>query len=335
MDKPKIETILSNDLPLRGRGNELHCWCPFCSSKKDSKSDRFVVWKDKQTFWCRQCKASGDVIEYVQLRDNCDFKTACRTLGITLDGQPSARVRPLPLGYERRRARQDNRLSEKRQIAFDSDSWQKSAREYVETAQFNLWFDDSGASGRDYLISRGITSPELWTYFGLGYMSEYKSDWGGKFVKLPRGIVLPCEYAKLSVFKVNVRNMDEGKRYIQASGSANVLFNGRRLSDRTPAVLVEGELDAMSISQAVGDPRLVTPVATSSASAGRIIDAVAKLAQCPKVFLAFDNDKSGNDTSEWWQSILDNAVRLRPIRHDVNEMLINDGEQAVRKWLGV
>lgn len=347
MEKPKIEEIIGADIPLHGKGKELHSYCPFCSSEKSGKSDRFVVWTDKQRFWCRQCNQSGDVIQYVILRDNLHnkmmlskngdyvlpaFIQACEVLGIALEGDSKTSQRKTT---PKRARQEDKRLSEKRQIGFNDTSWQFDAKNFVETAQEHLLLHATGEKGREYLRSRGLETGWLWGALGLGYNPhDFNGFFGDKEIWLPRGIVIPY-YTGRNVVKVNIRSMSNktNKKYVQASGSANTLYAPNRLYADVPAVLVESEIDALSIIRAVHDPRHITPVATGSVSSSRIIDAVAMLSICPKVYIALDTDEAGEKASEWWLSVLPNAVRLRPTEHDVNDMLL--ANVNIREWIGI
>lgn len=54
--------------------NEFAGPCPKCSDGED----RFIVWSDKQKFWCRQCEWRGDVIDYFCWKDDTDTKGLAR-----------------------------------------------------------------------------------------------------------------------------------------------------------------------------------------------------------------------------------------------------------------
>jgi hypothetical protein len=45
------------------------------------------------------------------------------------------------------------------------------------------------------------------------------------------------------------------------------------------------------------------------------------MAMASRVLVAFDADETGDEKASWWTEHLPHAVRLRPTRHDVNEML--------------
>jgi hypothetical protein len=72
-------------------------------------------------------------------------------------------------------------------------------------------------------------------------------------------------------------------------------------------------------------------VATGSAYGSRRPLWVAALAQSDLVLVAFDADEAGDKESTYWLRALPHAVRWRPTRKDVNEML-EQGE-PVRGWV--
>jgi hypothetical protein len=57
---------------------------PLCHKSESGRS--LSVNLNHGGFRCFGCGAKGDQIKYVQLRDRCDFKTACKTLGIWREG---------------------------------------------------------------------------------------------------------------------------------------------------------------------------------------------------------------------------------------------------------
>jgi DNA primase len=101
-------------------------------------------------------------------------------------------------------------------------------------------------------------------------------------------------------------------------------------------VLVEGEIDALTIVQALGEQ--VAAVATGSTAGARRSAWVARLSQAPAVLVAFDCDKrqgdgrgAGDKAAAWWLNALPNARRLRPLLHDANTL---PDPEDVRGWIG-
>ena len=118
---------------------------------------------------------------------------------------------------------------------------------------------------------------------------------------------------------------------MQVAGGSNGLYLADILKRRKRAhtILVEGELDALSIFQTCRD--LVHVVATGTTQGGHLPRWLSLLAQQEKVFVAFDAEDKGDIAAKWWLSRLPNARRLRPWWHDANQML-QDGAN-LRDWI--
>ena len=94
-------------------------------------------------------------------------------------------------------------------------------------------------------------------------------------------------------------------------------------------MLVEGEFDALTIRQEASD--LVVAVASGSTMGARRIKWLARLALAPLVLVAFDADDAGEQASNYWLDVLENARRWRPYWDDASG-LAHDGAD-VRAWI--
>lgn len=91
-----LSEVIGKTLELRREGVELVACCPFHSEKTPS----FKVNDRKGIFHCFGCHTGGDVIKWVMLTHNVDFKEACQILseenGIAHVGTPYKRRRKKP-----------------------------------------------------------------------------------------------------------------------------------------------------------------------------------------------------------------------------------------------
>jgi hypothetical protein len=153
-------------------------------------------------------------------------------------------------------------------------------------------------------------------------------------VWLPRGWVIPWKIGG-DLWRVNIRRPQGQPKYIGPKGSSNGLYNGGSLATdkagRWPvAIVVEGEIDALTLGQVAGD--LITPVATGSTSGSRRPRWIARLALCPLVLVSFDAEvDKGDRAAAWWVGVLPNAKRWRPLWADANAMA-QDGAD-LRGWV--
>ena len=303
--------------------------CPFCGGR-----DRFSVQpnaKGKGRWFCRGCGDGRwhDAVDYVRRRDSLGFREALGRLGI--DGGGNTGPRPSP------------RLRFPEHLAPPGPTWQAAARAFRETCRVTLWAPD-GARPLAWLRKRGL-SDETIRAAGLGYNPGDRYDtwetWGleprkGKRgVWLPRGIVIPWVIGG-NLWRVNIRRpltqeqlAAGAHKYIGPAGFANGLYNASALITGQPAMLVEGELDALTIAQEAGD--LVAPVATGATGGARRTRWIARLALCSVVLVAFDADDPGEAASAYWLEILDNARRWRPYWEDANAMAQAGAD--VRAWV--
>lgn len=334
MDTSKINllNLISQDTRTKkvGRtgGGEYHAPCTFCGGH-----DRMIIQPNHAgggRWSCRFCTPHwSDAIAYVQKRNGVDFKEACERLGLELEsaaGTPKTRrPRRAAAVYESRQTPPPAPLvgDENDYPALHDPGWQAAARAFV-TDCMNTLDTSAGDKARDYLLGRGLSEAVI-QRAEIGYNpTDINTHWGGVKVYLPAGIVFPWEIGGV-LWKVSIRRDRQGKddaKYMPPAGVANGLYNADLLRAGCTVVMVEGEIDALSIlSAGVSD---VVPVATGTVSGARLLRWVAKLATARRVLLAFDDDpnEAGDKAAAYWQNLLGGkAQRLKPTRHDVNDML--------------
>ena len=95
MDKPSIVAVIGERVELHKAGKECIGLCPFHAEKTPS----FTVNVDKGLFYCHGCHAGGDVIRFVELIEQTDFKGAVKILGIK-----GGEYKPKPKDQRKQRA---------------------------------------------------------------------------------------------------------------------------------------------------------------------------------------------------------------------------------------
>lgn len=326
MDTSTIDllALIGMDTPLKRaashRGGEYHGPCPFCGG-----TDRFRVQPNHKggRFVCRICGKSGDPIDYVRQTRDLTYPQALEYLGLQGDIlQDSAKpsnfsAAPIPLVSP-----------EDEWYALESDEWQRAADTFV--AQCIDVIDGArGKRAREYLYRRGLKE-SIVNAHELGYNpTEQRQQWGDKLVWLPRGIVIP-HHVNGQYWRINIRQenpRDPKSRYIQAAGGANALYNADCIYAGCTVIMVEGEIDCLSIYGGAIDSVIynrIVPVATYTTGGAHLQRWIVRLSLAERVLLAFDNDTNGagDKAAAWWLKVLGNkAQRLNPLRHDVNESL--------------
>ena len=290
--------------------------CPSCGG-----SDRFVVNLNKRDgkggWMCRYCwpaesKGWGDGIDYLRHFRGFSFQDAKAALS---DGTDDLLQRV-------------NKLREE----IEPEKWQKNMAWYVERAKETLW-TPAGRAGLEYLRSRGLKDETI-KAAQLGYVEE-KIERNGETIPF---IVIPWHDSDGGYSRINKRDIrpgiDQRKRYRNVPGSSNTGLYGCALLSgprrKYPVMIVEGELDALTIAQAAKDLP-VNVVATGGLQCSRVPKWVGKLARVSAVLLAQDNEERGEAGAQSWLNVLSNALRYRPLAKDVNAMLLEGWN--VRAWI--
>jgi len=244
------------------------------------------------------------------------------------DGGPVRQVMARPPKPSRRRERKTPEVP--------NDAWQERAVELALEC-YELLYTDAGAKALAYLYERGL-SDELIYYACLGYhpadRREPSDAWGltdrEGDIWIPGGIMVPWQVSlpdDIKLWRLKVRRAGGEPKYAQVPGGGRGLYMENTVDASKPLVLCEGELDALSVIEGARLPA----VATGSACGGRLTAWVARIASAPHVLVAFDADEAGDKAAKEWLKQIPHATRLRPLRHDVNEML--RGGEDVRQWI--
>ncbi len=317
------------------RGGEWAGPCPFCGGK-----DRFRVWPEarpRARFWCRGCGRQGDAAQYVSYRDEVDFVEACRRLGIA-DTRTSQATRIGRLGAPKSSLAGPRRLEEARDEPPPA-AWRKRAEEFCTQATETLWTPEA-CRALDFLHRRGLADDTI-RQFGLGYNPVERYDkaeaWGltnGRHIRLPRAVTIPG-WVSGELWYVQLRLPPKvgraGKpKYSLLSGSRPALFGADSLAEHDTAIVVEGEFDAILLSQEAGD--LCAVVTMGSAvfhPSGRWLK---ELRQAKRVIACFDTDEAGRHASA---AIADALHSVEVARPPVGKDLTEAWQKGVnlREWV--
>ncbi|MBW7885873.1 MAG: toprim domain-containing protein, partial [Caldilineaceae bacterium] len=281
--------------------------CPFCRTG----TDRFNIWPHEGRYWCRQCGRSGDAIQFMRDFRHLGFQQAVEylsLLGFSVERFVEGNL------HERNRASARAQASAQPLVP-PSARWCERGWAFVFDSQRRLMADDDKPRARAWLNSERALSDDTLRKYGIGYWPhdrhEDRALWGlpdnRKELWLPRGIVIPWQSGK-DLWGIRIRRpAGDPKYYWIPGGTAPALYGADLLTASKPAMLVEGEFDALSLRQAADD--LVAAVATGSTMGARRTKWLARLALAPLVLVAFDCDDAGEEASRYWLDALDNARR--------------------------
>lgn len=333
--KAKIDIVnyIQRFVHLKKAGKNWKACCPF----HDDKTPSFIVSPQKQTWHCYgACSEGGDVFNFAMKHHGWTFKEALSELAretytdVPAYQAPTQKKEQPSLSYY---PTQDTESL--------SERWQRRAKAYLEYCEEAMWADDS--TGRDYLMERGFTERTIINN-RLGYAyKDMWDDWGihdndgsMKKVWLPRGIIIPYSFGEYALItRIRTRRLDWVKgdkypKYISPRGVQNVAHMTRKIQPGDIVVLTEGEFDGMILKQEIPNPHLVH-MATGGTGSARLLEYIAMLSLAEIVFVAFDNDKAGNEVSQYWMDALNNAVRKVPTHKDINDMKL--AGVNLQQWL--
>lgn len=288
---------------------EVHSNCPWCPGSKDS----FIMRPEtgQYTHMVRGgCTAHGDCIDLLMDTDVGPGMTrseAMQELGLT----------DVQFADEKPATRHENSTAIAPPV-----KWQESAELFVGLAERNLWRTEKGRDALDYLHNRGLNDETI-KKAHLGYVplnqggEWYRNgfeEWGldpelltedqrkKGYIRIPNGIMIPW-FVGGKIWKLAVKRPGEKMDYGQVMGSVDTLYNVDSIQYGEIAMMVEGELDALSVLQEAGD--LVNVCATGSTAKGRNPKWITELMSTPSCVLqSFDSDKAGDEAAETWIDLL-------------------------------
>src|SRR5919202_2234848 len=149
------------------------------------------------------------------------------------------------------------------------------------------------------------------------------------WVRIPRGNVLPW-LLDGQLRQLKVRTNRENPKYLAISGGHPCLFGADTLVVGEPAILAEGEFDALLLWQEGGD--LVGIATLGSCNRGLSAKALRYLLGCPRLLVAYDVDAEGDKGAERLGRLSPRMRRIRlPTGKDVTACWQAGGR--VRDWV--
>jgi hypothetical protein len=215
---------------LKGRpGKEQKGPCPFCGG-----TDRFSIFKDDIGWMCRGCNPrAGDIFTFVMRMHNCDFKEARNILGYGTE----KRNIPTPTRTQPKK--------EMKELEFNTEEWQAKNKGIIKAAVNAI----KGSATWDYLEARGIDDEAI-KAFALGHKRMKSKDLGEYDC-----LVIPWILKDKRVTMTKYRRLvaDQKMRYFTESGSTPVLFGSHLATGKDIVIMVEGELNCISVWMAASD----------------------------------------------------------------------------------
>lgn len=314
-----IEEVVADYVTLTAKGGNLWGLCPFHGEKTPS----FAVSPDKHIFHCFGCGKGGKVVRFVMEIENLSFLEAVRKLaaraGLEMPEED-------PAAQERRNRR-------KRLL----DLNKQAARFYYDTLKSPL-----GEPMRQYIAKRQLT-PAYVKRFGLGAapdswdsLIKAMTDLGyekGELLeaglvaagkngsvhdKFRNRLMLPVIDATGDILGFTSRVMDNSTpKYLNTPETAvfkkrSILYGIQwaKLTKRNFFLLVEGNLDVITLHQAGIDNAVATMGTALTADHARLIGRYTN-----ELVLCYDNDSAGLEATQRAMTVLkDTPLRVRVLQ---------------------
>lgn len=341
-----IAEVISEHLKLDKRGKEMVGVCPFHTDHKPS----LYVNLSKQIFKCFACGAGGDVLKFVQMKENLTFPQAIERLA------QRAGIRLEPVGTRRG--------DEAQSTGLDTATLARINIWALNHWTANLWDEQKGVAARDYLAQRKITVETAKTWqLGLAvegwddlvaratekkaatkYLVQaglaVEKERGGCYDKFRNRLMFPIVDVTGRVIGFGGRTLaDDPAKYMNSPATA--LFDKshslygldlarQAISNTGTAVVAEGYTDVIMAHQ-FGVRNVVAALGTSLTSGhARILKRYAK-----RIVLLFDSDVAGKSAANRALEIclaekVDVQLAFVPEGKDPCDYLLEAGADAFR-----
>ena len=301
VDVSEIVSLIDSYMPLKKKGKDHWGICPFCD---DGNNPSFSVSEQKQFYYCFKCRATGNVISFLQAHQGFDFVESVEAL---------ASKAGLEVPYENARNYKDEREPIFKALEA-SAAFYKSVLANKNDAQHV----------RDYLKDNRQISGETCRRFAIGYAPNSwsalsdelkKQDFdetvlikaglvkknkdGGLYDVFRDRLIFPIRDRKGRVvgFGGRVMNPEDQPKYLN-TGDTPVFQKGKELyglyeslenrRDLKDIYVVEGYMDAVAMSEnKINNAVATLGIATNRFHVQKLLQLVSEITFC------FDGDDAG------------------------------------------
>lgn len=321
-----IADVVSSYVTLKSKGSNLWGLCPFHNEKTPS----FSVSPDKQIYKCFGCGKGGGVISFIMEIENVSFVDAVRILAQRAGMEVPEDSESRSGEKTRARAVEANREAARFYHEYLKSEGGQAVRAYLEqrrispktATRFGL---GAAPDGWDALIkaltAKGFSKMEL---IAAGLAVANKN--GGMYDKFRSRLMLPVIDTRGDVVGFTSRILPglEGAKYLNTGETpvfkkSRLLYalNFARKTRRPNLILVEGNLDVITLHQAGFDNAVAAMGTALTAEHARM------LSRCTKeLVLCYDNDGAGKSATDRALAVLrdvDLKVRVLQLPNATDE----------------
>ncbi len=298
IDKTDIVEVISEYVSLKRSGSKYLGLCPFHNEKTAS----FTVDSDKQLYYCFGCHVGGNVVGFLEKKENLSYYDVI----VELAKKANMQLPEVQGGFT------PSFSAEKKQKILEANK--EAARFY-----FNTLFSEAGAEGMNYFTSRGLTE-QIIKRFGLGYAPDSR-DTLVKYLRekgfedeliVLAGLARQNEYGIRDNFRTRVmfpiispsgdilgfggRVLDKSLPKYLNTGDTPV-FNKRKnlyalnilkKNNKGRAIIGEGYMDVIALNMAGFDYGVASLGTAVTPEQVRLLKRYAQ-----EIYICYDGDKAG------------------------------------------
>ena len=349
--RSEISEVVGEYVHLTPKGGNLWGLCPFHTEKTPS----FSVSRDKQIYHCFGCGKGGGVFSFVMEMEHLSFPDAVRHLAKRV-GMEVPETGGRDAGRKKyRRVLEANREAARFYHDYLKGPGGEAVRDYIAQRQITPKFAGRfglGAAPGEWdtltrtLTARGFSKMEL---LDAGLAVAGKN--GGVYDKFRSRLMLPVIDVRGEVVGFTSRILPglEGAKYLNSPETVcfkknQLLYalNFVKATKRPNIVLVEGNIDVITLHQAGFDNVVATMGTALTADHARILSRYTK-----ELVLCYDNDEAGKKATQRSLGILKDAdltVRVlqlpnatdaegKPLKQDPDDFVKKFGPAAFERCL--
>ncbi len=341
--KLDIVEVISSYIPLKKAGRNFSGLCPFHGEKTPS----FMVSAERQAFKCFGCSEGGDVFTFVEKMEGWDFRETLEEMAKRA-GVKLKSFAPSSTSREKEKLIEIHKLCEKLySYLLAKHKLGEPGRKYLLSRgikqssweKFGLGFAPDGWTNLvDFLTKRGFSLADI---SKAGLIIARKNDASSFYDRFRNRIIFPIKDIRGVIFGFSGRVLEEKSASVQEAKYINspetLIFNKgshlfgidvarQAIKEKDEAIIVEGEFDAISASQA-GVGNVVASKGTAFSE--RQVSLISRISQT--VILCFDTDLAGDAAARRGIELLDiSGVNIKIAvlgkYHDPDEFIREDEE---------
>ena len=301
VDVSEIVSLIDSYMPLKKKGKDHWGICPFCD---DGNNPSFSVSEQKQFYYCFKCRATGNVISFLQAHQGFDFVESVEAL---------ASKAGLEVPYENARNHKDEREPIFKALEASAAFYGSVLANKNDAQHVRDYLKDnrkiSGETCRRYAIGY---APNSWSALSdelkkqdfdetvlikAGLVKKNKD--GGLYDVFRDRLIFPIRDRKGRVvgFGGRVMNPEDQPKYLN-TGDTPVFQKGKELyglyeslenrRDLKDIYVVEGYMDAVAMSEnKINNAVATLGIATNRFHVQKLLQLVSEITFC------FDGDDAG------------------------------------------